>query len=74
MGSQIVCPSCHRKISGKAIIDAAAKGEGSYAQFLICECGDRITYWQITAQLREQRTFRAKIAQWFRDRRKIQEK
>ena len=66
MVSQIVCPSCHRKISGKAIIDEAAKGEGSYTQFLVCECGGRITYWQITAQLREQRTIRAKILNWFR--------
>ena len=66
MENQIICPSCHRKISGKSIIDDAAKGKGSDTQSLICECGERITYWQITAQVREQNTPLAKILKWFR--------
>ncbi|MDL1942418.1 hypothetical protein FBQ99_08735 [Chloroflexi bacterium CFX2] len=66
MENQITCPSCHIKISDKPIIDDAAKGIGSDTQFLICECGERITYWQITAQLREQKTFWTKILKWFR--------
>ena len=66
MENQITCPSCHIKISDKPIIDDAAKGAGSDKQFLVCECGERITYWQITAQLREQKTFWAKILKWFR--------
>jgi hypothetical protein len=38
-----------------SIIDDAAKGEGYAGQSFNCDCGERITYWQITAQLRKQK-------------------
>jgi hypothetical protein len=66
MENQITCPHCQRKISNNPVIDDAAKHEGSDKQFLICECGERITYWQITAQLRDQDTPVAKVLNWFR--------
>ena len=67
MENQITCPHCQRIISNNPIIDVVAKREGSEKQFLVCECGQRITYWQITAQLRDQNKPVARILNWFRD-------
>jgi len=55
MGKQIVCPYCHRIISNIPIIKEAAKGAGFFHHFIICECGERIRYWLVTALLREQK-------------------
>jgi hypothetical protein len=66
MGNQIICPHCKRIISNNKIIDEAAKGEGSDSQFIICECGERITYWQIDAQLRSQKTAGRKFLNLFK--------
>jgi len=65
METEITCPNCQRKISGNPIIEEAAKGTGSDTQFLICECGERISYWQITALLRKQKTSGLKIQSFF---------
>jgi len=65
MENQIICPHCKRTISNDPVIDSAAKGTDSISGFIICECGERITYWAITAQLREQKTFGRKIQNWF---------
>jgi hypothetical protein len=67
MDNQITCPHCQRIIFNNPIIDDVAKREGSEKQFLVCECGQRITYWQITAQLRDQNKPAARILNWFRD-------
>jgi len=64
MENQITCPHCQRIISNNSIVDDAAKRKGSDTQFLICECGERITYWQITAQLRDQKKMGGKIQSW----------
>jgi hypothetical protein len=66
MDNHIVCPHCKKKISNNPIIDDAAKGEGSDAQSYICDCGERITYWQITAQLRDQRAISRRFQNWVR--------
>jgi hypothetical protein len=66
MENQIVCPHCKKTISNNSIIDEAAKGEGSDSQSIICDCGERITYWQITAQLREQKTAGRRFKNWVR--------
>jgi hypothetical protein len=66
MESQIVCPNCKKIISNKSIIDDAVKGVGSHAQSILCECGERITYWNITALLRDQKTFGRKFQNWVR--------
>jgi len=66
MGYQIVCQNCKRTISNNSIIDEAATGTGSSAQAIACECGERITYWQISTQLREQKTFGARFQNWVR--------
>lgn len=65
METEITCPHCQRKISGKPVIEEAAKGIGSDTQFLICECGERISYWQITALLRNQKTTVMKAQTFF---------
>jgi hypothetical protein len=65
MGNQIVCSHCKKTISDNSIIEDAAKGEGSAAQSIICECGERITYWQITAQLRNQKKLGSRFHNWF---------
>jgi hypothetical protein len=67
MDNEITCPNCQRKITRNSIVEDAAKGEGSDNQFLICDCGVRITYWQITAQLRKQKPLGTKIRTIFQD-------
>jgi C4-type Zn-finger protein len=66
MENQIECPSCSKTLSNKTIIDEAAKGMGPVTQSLICECGERVTYWQITAQLRDQKTMGRRFQNWVR--------
>ena len=70
MENQITRPRCRRTITDNPVIDAAAKGEGQYttAQFIICVCGERISFWAITAQLREQTRPVERIHKWFRGR------
>jgi hypothetical protein len=62
---QVTCPNCGRIISG-AFVDSAASGEGSGSDSVTCECGHRITFWQATAQLRDQKKVGARIGNWFR--------
>ena len=57
MDNQITCPNCKRTYSNLPIIEDAARGEGSDTQSLICECGEKISYWRITEQLRDQKKF-----------------
>jgi len=66
MENQIVCPNCKKTIPSNSIIEDAAKGEGSSSQTITCECGERITYWQISTQLREQKTFGTRFQTWVR--------
>lgn len=66
MESQITCPQCQRTITKNPVIDSAANREGSDTKFLVCECGERITYWQIMAQLRDQKKADVKTRNWFR--------
>jgi hypothetical protein len=64
MGNQIVCPNCKKIISNNSIIDDALKGKGSNTQSIVCDCGEKITYWQITAQLRDQKTSGKRFQNW----------
>ena len=66
MDNQIVCPSCKKAISNNPIIDAATTGNGTASQALVCECGERITFWQIKAQLRDQKTMGWRFRNWVR--------
>lgn len=66
MENQIVCPQCKKTISNDPLIEAARTGAGNGSQNIICDCGERITFWAITAQLREQKTFSRKVKNWFR--------
>jgi hypothetical protein len=66
MENQIVCPHCKKTISNNSIIDDATKGEGSSTQSFNCDCGERITYWQITSQLREQKKIGRRFKIWIR--------
>jgi hypothetical protein len=65
MGNQITCPHCNRTISNNPVIDSAAMGEDKGSTFLICQCGEKITFWAITAQLRDQKKPVARIKKWF---------
>jgi hypothetical protein len=67
MENQIACPNCKTMISNNSIIADAAKGEGSASQSIVCDCGERITYWQITAQLRNQKKIGRRFQNWFSD-------
>lgn len=67
MENHVVCPRCKAKITHNSVIDDAAKGEGADTQSLRCECGERITYWQATAQLRKQKTLSWRLQNWVRN-------
>ena len=69
MENQIICPACKRTITNDPVIDSAANGEDHRmgSQFVICVCGERISFWAITAQLRDQRKPAAKLRNWFRN-------
>jgi len=66
MENQIVCPNCKKTIQSNDIISDAVKGEGSFTRHIMCECGEKITYWQITAQLRDQKTLGRRFQNWLR--------
>jgi len=66
MDNQITCPNCKRIIANNPVIEDAAKRQGSDRQSITCECGERITYWQIADQLRKQKTLGTKIQKLFR--------
>ena len=64
MENYITCPHCKRTIANNPIVAEAAKREGSDTQSIICECGERITYWHITAQLEGQKKLGFKVQHW----------
>lgn len=65
MENQITCPKCGKTISKNPVIDSAENKENRGSTFVICDCGEKITFWAISAQLREQKTFGWKIKKWF---------
>ena len=66
MENYIVCPKCKKTITNNSVIEDVAKGEGSSGQTIQHDCGERITYWQISTQLREQKSFGSKFQIWVR--------
>jgi hypothetical protein len=68
MEHQITCPQCQRIITNNPVVDSAAKGEDHTfgSEYVICECGERISFWTITALLRDQKKPVAKLLNWFR--------
>jgi DNA-directed RNA polymerase subunit RPC12/RpoP len=53
MENYVTCPNCKKTISNEPIIEAAAIKDYSESRSITCDCGERITYWNITAQLRK---------------------
>ena len=66
MENQITCPRCKRTISDNLLVDSASTGEGQSTDFYVCECGEKITFWAATAQLRDQKKLGRRILNWFR--------
>jgi uncharacterized Zn finger protein len=66
MENQIVCPNCGKALPNNAMINEVIKGEGSDTQSMNCECGERITYWNMRAQLRDQKTMGRRFRNWVR--------
>jgi len=66
MQNQIECPNCNKTISNNPIIDDASKGSGSAERALQCDCGERISYWEITSLLRNQKTPVFRFKKWIR--------
>jgi hypothetical protein len=67
MENYITCPACKRTITNNPVVETAANG-GDHTMgsgYVICECGERISFWAITAQLREQKKPVARILHWF---------
>lgn len=65
MENQITCPKCGKTITGDPLIAAAVTGKGESSQFITCECGEKITFWGITAQLRDQKKLGRRLGNWF---------
>jgi hypothetical protein len=53
-------------ISNNPVIESAANGEDRGETFITCDCGEKLTFWAITAQLREQKKPVARILNWVR--------
>jgi hypothetical protein len=70
METQITCPNCRKTMSNNPLIDTAIKGEGSGKESIMHDCGEKITYWQITAQLRDQKKPMARFQNWIHSRSK----
>ena len=72
MENQITCPQCKRTITNDPVIDSAAKGEDHTmgSGYVICECGERISFWAITAQLRDQKKPVERFLSWVHSRSK----
>ena len=68
MENYITCPACKRIISNNPVVETAAKGgdHSMGSEYIICECGERISFWAITAQLRDQKKLGMRIQNWFR--------
>ncbi len=66
MEAYIVCPHCKKIISNNPIIDAAVKGGDGGSTSFNCDCGEKITFWAITAQLRDQKKPLARFQKWLR--------
>lgn len=62
----VLCPGCKKPIVDQKIIEDAVKGEGITTRSIVCACGEKITFWQITAQLRDQKTFGWKLRNWIK--------
>jgi hypothetical protein len=58
-------------ISNDPVIESAAKGEDRGSTFITCDCGEKLTFWAITAQLREQKKPAARILKWVRSFSKV---
>ena len=69
MENQITCPQCKRTITNNPVVASAARGEDQKmgSEYVICECGERISFWAITAQLRDQKKPVEKVLNWFRN-------
>jgi hypothetical protein len=67
MENYIICPNCNKTIINDPLIEAAARKEGSGARAIICDCGDRITFWAITAQLRKQNSRGQRFRNWLQN-------
>ena len=67
MENQITCPQCKTTITNNPVVDSAAKGENHTmgSEYVVCACGERISFWAITAQLRDQKKLGRRIQNWF---------
>jgi hypothetical protein len=67
MENQIVCPHCKKVITNNPVIDSAVKGENLGETFVLCDCGEKISFWAISAQLRSQKTLSTKVKVFFKN-------
>jgi RNase P subunit RPR2 len=67
MDNQITCPNCGKVITNNPVVDSAVNKENRGSTFVMCDCGEKISFWAISAQLRDQKTLGHKIKKWFRN-------
>jgi hypothetical protein len=66
MENQIVCPKCKKTIEISSSIRDEAKGAGVFSRSLTCDCGERISFWEITSQLHGHKKLIWKFQNWIR--------
>jgi hypothetical protein len=66
MATQVIkCKQCGKVVAAdEPLIALARSGQGDSSQFITCECGEKITFWGITAQIREQNKPWYKFIHW----------
>ena len=62
----ITCSECGRLIADDPLIALAVSGKGQASQFIKCECGNQISFWAVTAQLRDQKKLGRRFGNWLR--------
>jgi hypothetical protein len=72
MNNYVICPRCNATITNDPIIDSAVRGEFHGSEYITCTCGQNITFWDITAQLRDQNTFGLRVKKWWQKMTKSQ--
>ncbi|MFC1936217.1 hypothetical protein ACFLYP_00975 [Chloroflexota bacterium] len=64
MENQLVCPNCNTTISNNPVIDAAVRKEAFGAKVITCECGEKMTFWEIMDRQRTQKPLNWEFQDW----------
>jgi hypothetical protein len=64
MENKLKCPNCNIALPNSPVLEAAVNNSGYGIDIVMCECGEKLTYWDITDQLKKQKKRSWKIKNW----------